>query len=65
MTLFVGALVVAIVVAAAQVALTVHGHLPPGGYALLGVLAGIGLVVVAKTLAVLGLQQPLARRRED
>lgn len=58
MTLLLGAVVVVILVVIAEIAVGVHGHLPPGGYALVGVIAAIALVGVAKAAAALGLQRP-------
>jgi hypothetical protein len=56
--------VVAIVMAVAGLLAGVRGHLPPGGYVLVGVLAGIGLVLATKVLAALGLQRPAPGSRD-
>ncbi|MBM4441423.1 MAG: hypothetical protein FJ027_13480, partial [Candidatus Rokubacteria bacterium] len=52
------ALLVAVVVGIAGAVVDVHGHLPPGGYAVVGVLAGLALVAAAKLVARAGLQRP-------
>ena len=58
------ALLVAIVVGIAGAVADVHGHLPPGGYALVGVVAGLALVGAAKLIARAGLQRPSDPSRE-
>ena len=65
MRLIVAALVIALVTAIAQIVAAVHGHLPPGGFTVLGLLAGIALVGSAKALSALGIQRPLLRKRDD
>jgi hypothetical protein len=34
------------------------GHVPPGAFAAFGLAGGVGLAIVAKSLATLGLQHP-------
>lgn len=65
MTLALAAIVLAVVVALAGVVAGVHGHLPPGGYAVVGLLGGLALVGAAKLLAGVGLQRPAPRSRDD
>ena len=65
MRLVIAALVTALVTAIAQIVTAVHGHLPPGGFTVLGLLAGLALVGAAKALSALDLQRPLSRKRDD
>jgi hypothetical protein len=65
MRLMIAALVTALVTAIAQIITGVHGHLPPGGFAVLGLLAGMALVGAGKVLSALGLQRPLTPKRDD
>jgi hypothetical protein len=64
MRLLIAALATAAVTTITQIATAVHGHLPPGGFTVLGVLAGLALVVAAKALAALGLQRPRSRNQD-
>ena len=65
MRLLIAALITALVTVIAQIVTAVHGHLPPGGFTVLGLLAGIALVGAAKVLAALGVQRALSRERDD
>jgi hypothetical protein len=56
-------LIVVLTVTAAL--LGVHRALPPGGYAIFAVVAGLVLVAIGKGLAALGLQRSAPRESAD